>query len=58
MSNGKIFQFICLTALWIFLCYLLVLGRGWSGMTVFTIVISGLIVYIPLYKKYIRNKKE
>lgn len=58
MSNGKIIQFICLTVLWIFLCYLLIQGRGVTGMTIFTIIISGLIVYIPLYKKYIRNKKE
>lgn len=57
MSNSNIFRFGCICVLWIFLCYLVVKGRGIDTMSIFTIVASGIIVFVPLYKKYIRKKK-
>ena len=43
--------------LWLALCYLLVTRtERIDGMTIFTIIASGIIVFVPLYKKYIKNK--
>ena len=43
--------------LWVALCYLLLTRTARiDGMTIFTIVASGIIVFVPLYKKYVRNR--
>ena len=57
MSKYNIFRFACLTALWLILCYLLIDTRGINFMVIFTIIVSGVIVFVPLYKKYIRKKE-
>lgn len=57
MTTSRIIRFVFILALWLVLCYLLVTRRGLDGMTVFIIVASGIVVWVPLYKKYIRDKK-
>jgi len=57
MSTGNIIRFACILLLWLALCYLLVTRtERIDGMTIFTIIASGIIVFVPLYKKYIKNK--
>ena len=57
MSEGNKIRFACIVLL--ALCYLLLTRTPRiDGMTIFTIVASGIIVFVPLYKKYVRNKKE
>lgn len=59
MSEGNKIRFACIVMLWLALCYLLLTRTPRiDGMTIFTIVASGIIVFVPLYKKYVRNKKE
>lgn len=55
MKGSVIFRFICLSALWLILCYLMIQGRGFNLWTLFVIIVSGIVVFVPLYKKYIRN---
>ncbi|WP_289157796.1 hypothetical protein [uncultured Muribaculum sp.] len=55
MTGYTIFRLICLAALWLILCYLMIAGRGLNAWTLFIIVVSGGVVFIPLYKKYIRD---
>lgn len=57
MTGHQIFRFSCLTLLWLALCYLLIVGRGFNLPTLFIIATSGIVVFVPLYKKYIRNGK-
>ena len=59
MNNGyTIFRIACITLLWIFLCYLLISSaQKITAWTIFVIILSGALVFIPLYKKYFRNKK-
>ena len=57
MSKYNIFRFACLTALWLILCYLLISTRGINFMVILTITVSGVIVFVPLYNKYIRKKE-
>lgn len=55
MKAYTIFRLLCLTALWIILCYLLIQGRGINLWSLFVIFASGIVVFVPLYKKYMRN---
>ena len=55
MNTATLFRLLCLTALGIILCYLLIQGRGINLWTIFVIVASGIVVFVPLYKKYMRN---
>ncbi len=55
MKAYTIFRLMCLTALWIILCYLLIQGRGINLWSLFVIFASGIVVFVPLYKKYMRN---
>ncbi|WP_304637979.1 hypothetical protein [uncultured Muribaculum sp.] len=50
-----IFRFTCLALLWLFLCYLMISARGFSAWTMFIIIVSGIVVFVPIYKKYIRD---
>ena len=58
MKGSIVFRFICLAALWLILCYLMIQGRGFNLWTIFVIIASGIVVFVPLYKKYIRNGKS
>ncbi len=40
------------------LCYLVVTSQPLSFRVIFIIVASGIVVLVPLWKKYIRNKQK
>ena len=56
MNTGKWIRFACILGLWLFLVYLLWTRAEHNFMMVFTIVASAIIVFVPLYKKYIKGK--
>jgi hypothetical protein len=58
MSGQQKFRFVCITLLWLALCYLLVSSQPLTLRVVLIIVTSGIVVFVPLYKKYIRNGKK
>ncbi len=55
MTGAQKFRFACLAALWVLLCFLVIAGRGLSFYTIFIVAASGIVVFVPLYKKYIKN---
>lgn len=55
LKGYQIFRLTCLALLWLLLCYLMIAGRGFTAWTLFVIIVSGGVVFIPLYKKYIRD---
>lgn len=56
MSTGNIIRFACILLLWLWLCYILLTHAARIDfMVVFAIVASGIIVFVPLYKKYVRK---
>ena len=58
MTKYQIFRFACVTLLWLALCAILLTRvERVDFMTVFAIVASGIVVFVPLYKKYMRNRK-
>jgi hypothetical protein len=57
MTTGNIIRFACILVAWLALCWLLVTRAARIDfMVIFAIVASGIIIFVPLYKKYVRNK--
>ncbi len=57
MTTGNIIRFACVLVLWLALCCILLTSvKRIDFNVVFTIVASGIIVFVPLYKKYVRKK--
>ena len=58
MTTGNKIRFGFIAALWLALCWLLITrAPRIDFMVIFTIIVSGGIVFVPLYKKYIRKKE-
>ncbi len=57
MKTSLIIRFTFIVALWLLLCYLVVTTQPLTFRVVFIIVASGIVVLVPLWKKYIRNKQ-
>lgn len=57
MNSYNIFRFICVLLLWLGLCYIMISRRGLDFIAVFSIIASGIIVFVPIYKKYKREKR-
>lgn len=59
MTTGNLIRFVCILLMWVGLCWLLLKNAARIDfMVIFTIVASGIIVFVPLYKKYVRKKTE
>ena len=57
MTTGNIIRFTCILLLWLALCYILLTRAARIDfMVLFAILASGIIVFVPLYKKYVRRK--
>lgn len=52
MTAAQKFQLACIAILWLLLCYILVATRPFTLWLLFVIVASGIVVFVPLYKKY------
>lgn len=57
MKTSVIIRFIFIAILWLILCYLMIKGRGFNFWTLFVMMTSGVVVFVPLYKKYVRDGK-
>ncbi len=44
--------------LWIVLCYIVVSSQPFSPRIAFVILASSIVVWVPLYKKYLKNGKR
>lgn len=56
MNAGQWVRFGCIAVLWVALCWLVISGsRPFTLWTLFVIIASGIIVFVPLYKKYVRR---
>ncbi|MFR8632992.1 MAG: hypothetical protein ACLVDW_03900, partial [Barnesiella intestinihominis] len=57
MRKYNTFRISCIALLWVFLCVLLIRGRGIDGQALFAIIASGIIVFVPLYKRWKQESK-
>ena len=59
MTTGEKIRFGFIAALWVGLCGLLLTrSPKIDFMVIFTIIASGIIVFVPMYKKYIKKKQD
>ena len=59
MGIGKIIGFSLIAILWFWLCTMLIKSAGgFNFKNVFLIVASGIIIFVPLWKKYYRSTKN
>jgi len=63
MKKSVIVRFLVIGLIWAGACGVLVArmlaaGTPFNLMTLFPIIASGIIVFVPLYKKYVRNDKH
>ncbi len=55
MKTSILIRFICIALLWLLLCYLMLKAKGLDFYTLFVLIASGIIIFVPLYKKYIKG---
>ncbi|MDE5750372.1 MAG: hypothetical protein K2H87_06355 [Duncaniella sp.] len=55
MTTSTWIRFLFIAALWLFLVWLVVVSGPFTLWTLFMITVSAIVVWVPLYKKYIRN---
>ncbi|MDE6628913.1 MAG: hypothetical protein K2K36_06035 [Muribaculaceae bacterium] len=60
MKLSVIIRFAVIGLLWLGVCVLYVVRQRAAGadlnlLTLFPLIASGVIVFVPLYKKYVRN---
>ena len=59
MSKYNIFRFTCVVLLWLALCYILITKSAVVDFrVVFAIIASGIVIFVPIYKKYKRGKEN
>ena len=58
MNFGKALGFSLLAILWVWLCVTLIVSTGgFTFKNLFLIVASGIIIFVPLWKKYFRRNQ-
>lgn len=58
IKGSVLFRLLCIAILWVLLCVLLLSTRKFTFMLAFSLVASGIIVFVPLYKKYVRENDD
>lgn len=57
MNMANILRFCIVGVLWLALVYYITRVAQMTFTTWFSILASGIIIFVPMYKKYIRGKK-
>lgn len=57
MTTSQIIRLTFIIALWLVLCWLVVAYQPFTPIVAFTVVASGIVIFVPLYKKYRKTKK-
>mgnify|MGYP006956014744 FL=1 len=57
MNMGKKIGIAVLAAVWLWLAWYALASLGITLVNLLIIIMSGIIVFVPLWKKYIRNDK-
>jgi len=63
MKPSVILRFVVIGTLWLMVCAWFVVRQRAAGvelnmLTLFPLLASGIIVFVPLYKKYVRNDRK
>lgn len=55
MSKSLIFRLACIVILWLALCWLMLTSQPITLKVILVVIGSGIIIFVPLYKKYFRK---
>lgn len=58
MKVSKYIGIIILAAIWLWLVIFIFLRAGVTLINIFWVIISGIIVFVPLYKKYFKKPER
>lgn len=58
MNGSEKFRAACIIVLWLALCYIVIASQPFTLRVAFVVIASGIIVFVPLWKKYVRNKRQ
>ena len=58
MKGYQIFRFACLALLWLIITWAVVAYQPFTPRVAFFVIVSGIIVFVPVYKKYVKNGKQ
>lgn len=59
MNTTRIAGLSILALVWLWLCWAIVArGGGFTLKNIFLIVASGIIIFVPLWKKYVRKENN
>ncbi len=58
MNMANIIRFVVVGLLWLGLVYYIIATAQPSFTTYFSIVASGIIIFVPMYKKYIKKNED
>lgn len=53
MNVWKIIGLVVLVIVWAWLSYMIFVGAGFTLRTLFISAASGIIIFVPLYKRYV-----
>lgn len=63
MKKAIIFKLLCITILWMIFCWFLIdimvrTKTEFTLLSLFPFIASGIIVFVPLYKKYVKPVRD
>lgn len=58
MKTTHIISLLLLALLWVGLCVTLATRAGLTPYNVFVMIASGIIIFVPLWKKYVRQTQD
>ena len=58
MDTSTKIRFGFIAVLWLALCYLVIASQPFTLWVAFIVICSGIVVWVPLYKKYVKNVKR
>ena len=58
ISGQNIARLVIIGLLWLALCVLLIIRGGLTAWNLFVIVASGIVIFVPLIKKYGTEEKK
>lgn len=57
MKGARYFGMGLLAAVWLWLVIFIFIRAGVTLVNIFWVVVSGIIIFVPLYKKYFRKNQ-
>lgn len=58
MKTSVIIRFVILGVLWLGLAAMVIVRGGFTLYNLFVVVAAAIIIFVPMYKKYVKNDRD